>query len=163
MQIAAQAGVSAMMHGGDLLRTIRIRRGLSLEEAAHHVEVTGGTLRRWEKMEVWYRDEADPNAPFERPQFQSERPAPYIAEQYLAARGPIGGGCRTTSQDGEPVAPLMGQQDRFDGGGSFFAYQPFVFVFAYNDHAAMFQFLPTGTQSTDVVITWLVMSSAASS
>src|SRR5262249_34851765 len=29
------------------------RRGLSLEEAARRVQITSGTLRRWEKMEVW--------------------------------------------------------------------------------------------------------------
>ncbi len=52
MQIAAQTGVSAMPHGGDLLRAIRMRQGLSLEEAARPVGVTGGTLRRWEKIEV---------------------------------------------------------------------------------------------------------------
>lgn len=52
-QIAAQMDISMMPHGGDLLRAMRMRRGLSLEEASRHVEVTGGTLRRWEKMEVW--------------------------------------------------------------------------------------------------------------
>jgi transcriptional regulator with XRE-family HTH domain len=52
-QIAEQTGMSAMPHGGDLLRAMRLRRGLSLEEAARRVEVTRGTLRRWEKMEVW--------------------------------------------------------------------------------------------------------------
>lgn len=53
MKIAARTGVSAMPHGGDLLRAMRMRRGLSLEAASRHVAVTGGTLRRWEKMEVW--------------------------------------------------------------------------------------------------------------
>jgi transcriptional regulator with XRE-family HTH domain len=52
-QMAAQTGVSEMPHGGDLLRAMRLRQGVSLEEAARHVAVTGGTLRRWEKMEVW--------------------------------------------------------------------------------------------------------------
>lgn len=52
-QIAEQTGMRAMPHGGDLLRAMRMRRGMSLEEASHHVGVTGGTLRRWEKMEVW--------------------------------------------------------------------------------------------------------------
>src|SRR5262249_42250266 len=47
IQIAAQTGVSAMPHGGDLLRAMRLRRGLSLEAASRPVEVTGGTLRRW--------------------------------------------------------------------------------------------------------------------
>lgn len=53
VQIAAQTGVSAMPHGGDLLRAMRMRRRLTLEAAARAVGVTDGTLRRWEKLEVW--------------------------------------------------------------------------------------------------------------
>jgi transcriptional regulator with XRE-family HTH domain len=52
-QIAEQTGMAALPHGGDLLRAMRMRRGLSLDEAATRVQVTGGTLRRWEKREVW--------------------------------------------------------------------------------------------------------------
>lgn len=78
---------------------------------------------------------------------------------YFAWRTPIGPSHTTQTQDGKPVAPLMGQQRRFDGGLSEFACQPFVFVFALNDYAVMFQFLPTAPQCTDVSITWLVDSS----
>jgi transcriptional regulator with XRE-family HTH domain len=52
-RIAEQSGMAALPHGGDLLHALRMRRGVSLEEAASRVQVTGGTLRRWEKMEVW--------------------------------------------------------------------------------------------------------------
>ena len=52
-QAAEQSGMSSMPHGGELLIALRMRRGVSLEEAARHVGITGGTLRRWEKMEVW--------------------------------------------------------------------------------------------------------------
>jgi transcriptional regulator with XRE-family HTH domain len=52
-RIAKQRGMVALPHGGDLLHALRMRKGLSLEEAARRVQVTGGTLRRWEKMEVW--------------------------------------------------------------------------------------------------------------
>jgi transcriptional regulator with XRE-family HTH domain len=52
-RIAEQSGMAALPHGGDLLHALRMRKGLSLEEAARQVQVTGGTLRRWEKMEVW--------------------------------------------------------------------------------------------------------------
>jgi transcriptional regulator with XRE-family HTH domain len=51
--IAQQSGMAPMPHGGDLLRALRMRRGLSLEEAARRIQISGGTLRRWEKMEVW--------------------------------------------------------------------------------------------------------------
>jgi len=54
----------------------------------------------------------------------------------------------------------MGKMRQFDGGVSHFIFRPFVTLMALNDHAVMFQFLPTGAQSTDVVITWLVNASA---
>jgi transcriptional regulator with XRE-family HTH domain len=52
-QAAEQRGIPALPHGGDLLHALRMRRGWSLDEAAQRVQVTGGTLRRWEKLEVW--------------------------------------------------------------------------------------------------------------
>jgi Rieske 2Fe-2S family protein len=69
-----------------------------------------------------------------------------------ATRGPIGGGRKTQSQNGEPVAPLMGKLQAFDGGVSTFRFEPFVFLAALNDHAVLFQFLPTGPESTDVAL-----------
>ena len=52
-QIAEQSGIGSLPHGGDLLRAMRMRRGLSLDETALQIQISGGTLRRWEKMEVW--------------------------------------------------------------------------------------------------------------
>lgn len=52
-QITELSGMPSLPHGGELLYALRMRRGLSLDEAARSVGVTGGTLRRWEKMEVW--------------------------------------------------------------------------------------------------------------
>ena len=52
-QVAEQEGLGSLPHGGDLLHALRMRRGVSLDDAARSVGVTGGTLRRWEKMEVW--------------------------------------------------------------------------------------------------------------
>jgi Rieske 2Fe-2S family protein len=76
-------------------------------------------------------------------------------------RGPIGGHHETQSQDGRPIAPLMGKQRRFDGGSCGFRLEPFIYFTALNDHAVMFQFLPIETESTDVIITWLVDGSAS--
>jgi transcriptional regulator with XRE-family HTH domain len=53
VRIGEHLGIGSMPHGGDLLRALRMRRGLSLDEAASRIQITGGTLRRWEKMEVW--------------------------------------------------------------------------------------------------------------
>lgn len=52
-RFAEQTGLAAMPHGGDLLRALRTRLGLSLEEAANRIQISAGTLRRWEKREVW--------------------------------------------------------------------------------------------------------------
>lgn len=53
VRIGDQLGIGTMPSGGDLLRALRLRRRLSLEEVANRIQTTSGTLRRWEKMEVW--------------------------------------------------------------------------------------------------------------
>src|SRR5690606_27492109 len=78
----------------------------------------------------------------------------------VAARFPIGNGRLTQTQDGKAVAPLMGQQSRYDGGVSSFVVLPFVYIQALNDFIRMIQFLPTSAEHTDVVITWLVEGSS---
>jgi Rieske 2Fe-2S family protein len=75
-------------------------------------------------------------------------------------RFPIGGGRKTQSKDGEPVAPLMGRYSRYDGGVATFGVPPFSFFFLLNDHAVLFQFLPRGAQFTDVTVSWLVDGAA---
>jgi Rieske 2Fe-2S family protein len=108
-------------------------------------------------VKKWFQEEADPNSPLVFAENAQTEDLVILS----AGRGPIGKGRVTLSQDGKPVAPLMGQQQRFDGGISTFSYLPFVYLFGLNDHAVMFQFLPTGPRNTDVVVTWLVEPSAA--
>lgn len=52
-RVAERAGIGAMPHGGELLRAMRMRRGLELEAIAFRVGVTSGTLRRWERGDTW--------------------------------------------------------------------------------------------------------------
>jgi phenylpropionate dioxygenase-like ring-hydroxylating dioxygenase large terminal subunit len=122
-------------------------------------EATPEAAAAWQQEEErWVREEADPNSPVKnlwRPDLESPR--------YGVSRSLIGGGRKTQSQNGQPVAPLMGQQRRFDGGVGGFNIRPFCIVGMANDHAAMFQFLPTGPEKTDVIITWLVDGSAKES
>lgn len=122
-----------------------------------HVDSVGRqapkAVQAWkEKVATWLREEADPDSPL--------RVAPIALTpeglEFLTFREPIGGGRKTQSRDGEPVAPLMGQIRSFDGGYSGFSLRPFVSFVALNDHAVMFQFLPTGPQKTEVTLTWLV-------
>jgi len=75
-------------------------------------------------------------------------------------RFPIGAGHKTQSEDGRPVAPLMGRYPRYDGGVAHFGLPPFAYFFGLNDHAVLFQFLPRAVEQTDVTVTWLVDGAA---
>jgi len=105
---------------------------------------------------AWLANEAHPGCPIESRDGTSR-------EVCGATRAPIGGGRKTQSEDGQPVAPLMGSLTRFDGGVSAFRCEPFVFLAALNDYAIFFQFLPTGPESTDITATWLVAADASES
>jgi phenylpropionate dioxygenase-like ring-hydroxylating dioxygenase large terminal subunit len=127
-----------------------------------HVDALGKSspqsAERWRTtVENWFATQADPASPLGRDQL--EPTGELIA--CTATRAPIGEGRQTQSQDGLPVAPLMGQQNRYDGGVSSFLLGPFVYIAAPNDYIRMIQFLPTAAESTDVVITWLVEGSAS--
>ena len=52
-QAAGQTGLEAPPHGGDLLRAMRLRRSLSLDDTALCLAITTSTLRRWERGDVW--------------------------------------------------------------------------------------------------------------
>jgi phenylpropionate dioxygenase-like ring-hydroxylating dioxygenase large terminal subunit len=130
-----------------------------------HVDVvarmpTAEEAETWQRaVERWAREDADPDAPGS----QWTLDYTFKAKNYDISRDPIGGARKTASKDGEPVAPLMGQFTRFDGGVSSFTLSPFVYIGMANDHAVMFQFLPLACESTDVIITWLVNGSAGAS
>lgn len=131
-----------------------------------HVEIyarqaTPEVAAAWERtMEQWLSEEADRDSPV------SLRKSDYITDPpefstHSVGRAPIGEGRKTQSPDGEPVAPLMGKLRRFDGGVSGFGIRPFVINMMTSDHMVMFQFLPTGPEHTDVIISWLVDGSAS--
>jgi phenylpropionate dioxygenase-like ring-hydroxylating dioxygenase large terminal subunit len=134
--------------------------------AMKHVEIyarqaTPEVAAAWERtMEQWLSEEADRDSPV------SIGNSDYITDPpkfstHSVGRAPIGDGRKTQSPDGEPVAPLMGKLRRFDGGVSGFGIRPFVINMMTNDHMVMFQFLPTGPEDTDVIISWLVDGSAS--
>jgi len=43
----------AMPQSGELLRTLRLRRGWTLQQTASHLHVNPATLSRWERSETW--------------------------------------------------------------------------------------------------------------
>jgi Rieske 2Fe-2S family protein len=115
-----------------------------------------GPAAAWTERETrWFQEEADRDSPIPEQGFLLTR------RKFSQGRGPIGAGRKTQSKDGQPVAPFLGKQRRFDGGASGFGINPFVFLQAMNDHAVLFQFLPRGVERTDVLISWLVDGTAS--
>ncbi len=66
----------------------------------------------------------------------------------------------TGSEDGKPVAPLMGDFTDYDGGFSYLEFGPASFFLAYPDYGVMYLFVPRDTQKTDMEIVWLVRDDA---
>ncbi len=69
-------------------------------------------------------------------------------------------GSVTGSQDGRPVAPLMGDFSDYHGGFSYVEVGPASFFLAYPDHGVMYLFVPREAQKTDMEICWLVDADA---
>ncbi|MEM1402707.1 MAG: aromatic ring-hydroxylating dioxygenase subunit alpha [Pseudomonadota bacterium] len=69
-------------------------------------------------------------------------------------------GYQTGSQDGYPVAPLMGKMRGYDGGAGDFQMGPLSFMLNYPDHCVLYRFLPRGIDATDVEIVWFVNGDA---
>jgi Rieske 2Fe-2S family protein len=77
-----------------------------------------------------------------------------------AVRLPIRRGYLTQSQDGRPVAPLMGSFRQYDGGISAVQAYPLIWFVASNDHALLSRFTPLGPTRTEAELTWLVRAGA---
>lgn len=75
-------------------------------------------------------------------------------------RYPLLHGHKTGSRDGKPVAPLMGTIKDYDGGTVDMHIGPFTFYLAYCDHIVVYRFTPTGLESSDCEISWLVRGDA---
>lgn len=94
---------------------------------------------------------------------ETGRTEPWTNDPYQphgAFRQPIREGYQTLSEDGRPVAPLMGDLDAFDGGETLVIFGPLFYVYLGNDHATLFRFTPTSPTMTDVTLTWLVREDA---
>jgi Rieske 2Fe-2S family protein len=122
-----------------------------------HVDAVGRDIptaaAAWQdKVQAWFRTEANSESPVTSETLSTPRDASSVR----IYREPIGGGRKTQSQDGEPVAPIMGEQRRFDGGYTGFSLRPFIAFVALNDHAVLFRFMPLAAENTEVELTWLV-------
>ena len=69
-------------------------------------------------------------------------------------------GFDSETQDGRPVAPLMGKRIGFDQGRMYLSFSPFTQLVATNDFAVLFLFTPRAAMQTDVDLYWLVDAKA---
>lgn len=76
-------------------------------------------------------------------------------ERYPLLRGHV-----TGSQDGQPVAPLLGTITDWDRGASDFKVGPLLYALAYCDHVVLYRFLPISIDESDCDISWLVRADA---
>jgi len=69
-------------------------------------------------------------------------------------------GFQTGSEDGKPVAPLMGQFKAYDGGAGDFQLGPVTFMLNYPDHCVLYRFTPRGRGKCDMHLVWFVKGTA---
>jgi Rieske 2Fe-2S family protein len=67
---------------------------------------------------------------------------------------------KTGSEDGGPVAPLLGEFIDYDGGASDFSFGAFSFLLAYSDHVVAYVFTPVDQDNSNCEIYWLVRGDA---
>ena len=81
--------------------------------------------------------------------------ADYGYERYAMWRGHV-----TGSEDGQAVAPLMGDIRDYDGGTTDIQVGPMTFGLAYCDHIVIYRFTPVSLHKSECDITWLVNGDA---
>ena len=69
-------------------------------------------------------------------------------------------GMRSASDDGGPVGPLMGDFTDYDGGVTSLHFGGLSYMVCYPDHGVIYRFLPTGPESCDMELIWLVAGDA---
>ena len=75
-------------------------------------------------------------------------------------RYPLYPGYKTGSRSGEPVAPLLGDITRYDGGATDVMIGPLNSFLAYADHIVGYRFIPRTLQETDIQVVWMVRGDA---
>jgi phenylpropionate dioxygenase-like ring-hydroxylating dioxygenase large terminal subunit len=79
-----------------------------------------------------------------------------------SVRSALADGAVSGSEDGRPLAPLMGQFPDYDGGVTFFDVGLTSSFLAYPDHGLIYRFIPKTVHSTDMEVIWLVRDDARS-
>ena len=79
---------------------------------------------------------------------------------YHYSRTAMFDGYLTGSRDGQPVAPLLGELQSYDGGASDFTFGPFSFMLGYSDHVVSYVFKPLDLENSSCEVTWYVRDDA---
>ena len=79
---------------------------------------------------------------------------------YAYSRTALFDGYVTGSEDGKPLAPLLGKLTDYDGGASDFDFGAFSFLLAYSDHVVGYVFTPVDHLNSRCDIYWLVRNDA---
>jgi len=69
-------------------------------------------------------------------------------------------GYLTGSEDGQPLAPLMGQIKGYDGGCGDYQLGPLSFMLNYPDYCVLYRIVPRGLAATDMEVVWFVNGDA---
>jgi phenylpropionate dioxygenase-like ring-hydroxylating dioxygenase large terminal subunit len=69
-------------------------------------------------------------------------------------------GVQTASADGKPLAPLMGQFTDYDGGITSLHFGGMSYMALYPDHGVIYRFIPTGVDTCEMELSWLVAGDA---
>jgi Rieske 2Fe-2S family protein len=85
---------------------------------------------------------------------------PGFGTGYAFERYPMWRGHLTGSEDGQAVAPLMGDVKGYDGGTTDFQVGPVTFALAYCDYVVIYRFTPVSLNKSECDITWLVNGDA---
>ena len=85
---------------------------------------------------------------------------PGFGTGYAYERYPLWRGHLTGSDDGQPVAPLLGDIKGYDGGTTDLQVGPVTFALAYCDYVVIYRFTPVSKDRCECDITWLVNGEA---
>lgn len=83
---------------------------------------------------------------------------PATDPQYYHHRSALYEGFQTASEDGKPVAPLLGSIKAYDGGASDIMIGSLTYLVVYADHAVLYRFSPRSVDQTDAELFWFVRS-----
>ena len=110
---------------------------------------------------LWERAARETGIPgIERAVYRIFREAPGFGSCVYTSRYALFDGYKTGSQNGQPLAPLMGEFKGYDGGAGDYQLGPLTYMLNYPDHCVLFRFVPFGIDRTELEVVWFVNGDA---